>query len=313
MSSPSHGFVVFANHVNDPIVDSLDAGYRGLALDLCNCNGKMEFCHGGSQIGCAVGRRDPVDTFEQINNWVDDNPNNVVMIWLQINEAAGGPISLTDVDELVNSVPVASSGRSFASRMYRRDRYDDSPWPTLSEMIDIQQPILFFYMSGPNGSQEPPPGIHHFYEYGMSNHWSYASVSELRDTMMNGCPVPFGSSNRNDFLMFNNFVTAKFFGYQVKPEKSAAEEINTGTFLEPLLDVCEAQMRQKVNIVSVDFWSSGDLTAFIDDQNSQLAAQKISSDPQTAQEMDTTPQTVFNSPRKKPSTVDRLKSMEFGG
>jgi hypothetical protein len=29
--------------------------------------------------------------------------------------------------------------------------------------------------------------------------------------------------------------------------------------------------------------------------------------------MDTTPQTVFNSPRKKPSTVDRLKSMEFGG
>ena len=35
MSSPSHGFVVFASHVNDPIVESLDAGYRGLALDLC--------------------------------------------------------------------------------------------------------------------------------------------------------------------------------------------------------------------------------------------------------------------------------------
>ncbi|KAL3922201.1 MAG: hypothetical protein SGARI_006508 [Bacillariaceae sp.] len=88
--------------MNDPIVESLDAGYRGLALDLCNCNGQMQFCHGGSQTGCAVGRRDPVDTFDEINKWVDVNPNNVVMIYLQINEAAGGSIELTDVEQIVN-------------------------------------------------------------------------------------------------------------------------------------------------------------------------------------------------------------------
>jgi hypothetical protein len=30
MSSPSAGFLLFANHLNDPIVESLDVGYRGL-------------------------------------------------------------------------------------------------------------------------------------------------------------------------------------------------------------------------------------------------------------------------------------------
>lgn len=30
MSSPSHGFVIFANHMNDPIVESLDAGTKFL-------------------------------------------------------------------------------------------------------------------------------------------------------------------------------------------------------------------------------------------------------------------------------------------
>ena len=183
MSSPSHGFVVFANHMNDPIVESLDAGYRGLALDLCKCGGTMQFCHGGASTGCAVGRRDPVDTFDQINQWVDANPNNVVMIWLQINEAAGGEITLQNVKEIVDNVPLAPSGRSFASRMLRRDRYEDNandvPWPTLGEMVDKHQQILFFYMSGPNGNEEPPEGIHYFFEYGSSNHWSYASVSEL--------------------------------------------------------------------------------------------------------------------------------------
>ncbi|KAL3918962.1 MAG: hypothetical protein SGILL_003995 [Bacillariaceae sp.] len=279
----------------------------------------MQFCHGGEQTGCAIGRRDPVDTFELINNWIDENENNVIMIWLQINEAAGGPISLEDVDGIVQKVPIGPSGRSFASRLYRRDRYSENPWPSLSEMIAAEQQVLFFYMGGPDGSENHPDGIHYFYEYGMTNHWSYASVSELQDTMINDCPIHRSSSNRHDFLMLNNFVTAKVFGIQVKPSRNAAEEINTAIFLEPILDVCESETGQKVNIVSVDFWKSGDLTSFVNEQNLQLVSQNATdmvpqSDPSSvlATLTQTSTGTAY-SRGGKGRVVDRVKDMGYGG
>ena len=206
--------------------------------------------------------------------------------------------------------------------MLLRDRYEDNandvPWPTLGEMVDKHQQILFFYMSGPNGNEEPPEGIHYFFEYGSSNHWSYSSVSELQSTMINDCPIQFTSSNRDDFLMMNAFVTEKFFGYQVKPSRNAAEQVNTGSFLEPLLDVCEAQTGQKVNIVSLDFWASGDATGFVNEHNSKLVPvppqEMESNNPQAhLGQNNRTPGKIFNAHRKKSPTVDRLKSMEFGG
>jgi hypothetical protein len=234
----------------------------------------MTFCHGGSQVGCGVGSRDPVDTFRQINDWIDSNPNNVIMIWLEINEAAGGAISLTDVYGIIQSVPLGTnSGRSFAERMYQRDRYnDDSEWPTLQEMIGEQQQILFFYMGGPDGSEEPPPGIHYFYEYGSSTPWSFAKVSDLENTVTNGCPIDRRSSNRNDFFLMNAFVTAKVFGIQVKPSRDAALQINTATFLEPLVNICESSIGRKTNVVSVDFWDSGDTVSFVNSHNSNLVS-----------------------------------------
>jgi hypothetical protein len=344
MASPSHGFAFFANHLNDPIVDSLDAGtkrpligvairslyiiltlfsscfslgYRGLALDLCNCNGEMVFCHGGSGTGCGVGSRDPVETFQLINEWIDDNPNNVVMIWLQINEEAGGSISLTDVNDVVRSVPAGStSGLTFADRLYLRDRYEDDEWPTLQKLIDAQQQVLFFYQGGPGGSEEPPPGIHYFYEYGFSTPWSYASVSELENSYASGCPIDRGSTNRNDFFLMNAFVTEKFFGFQVQPSQRSAEQINTASFLNPLVERCQDSIGQTTNIVSVDFWDSGDMASFVKAHNSNL----VSSDDTTDSETSTPSQTESN---KAPSTgmnriggrrgIAHIRDSYFGG
>jgi len=307
MSSVDAGFYVFANHMEDPIVDSLDAGFRGLSLDLCNCNGKMQFCHGGPETGCGIGRRDPVETFGQINDWIARNPNNVVMIWLQVNDGAGDPISLEDIDTIARSVPLGNSNRAFADRLYRRDRYDYSDWPTLAELIRMEQQVLFFYMGGPDGSEEPPPGIHYFYEYGMSTHWAYASVSELRDTVMNGCQVHRRSSNRRDFFMLNDFVTEKVFGIQVKPSRAAAEEINTETFLEALFDVCESSNGMKVNIVSVDFWRSGDLSSFVNSHNMDLVGRNTRSS--------ATPLNDSVSPRSElpQNGLGGIKDLGFGG
>jgi hypothetical protein len=241
-----------------------------LSLDLCNCGGEFVFCHGGDETGCGIGGRNPVDTFSDINNWLIANPNNVIMIWLEINEPAGLPITLEDVQNIVNAVPLGGANRTFADRLYRRN-VDDMDWPTLSELIQMEQQILFFFQGGPNDSVVPPPGIHYFYDYGMSTEWSFTSVEELQSTTLNGCSIDRDSSNREDFLLLNAFVTETVFGIQVRPSVEAAEQVNTEGFLQPLLDSCEDYHGKSVNIVSVDFWSSGNLPDLVNKFNTNLA------------------------------------------
>jgi len=219
---------------------------------------------------------DPIETFQLINEWITLHPTNVIMIWLQINESAGDSISMVDVDQIVNDVPLGSANRDFAKRLYQRRNEDldyrngsinDNEsllWPTLSELIQKEQQILFFYMGGPDGTEKSNTGVHYFYEYGMSTHWSYSSVSDLEKTASNGCLIKRdSSSNRRDFLMVNNFVTKQFFGYNLRPSRSAAEEINEATFLQPIVDACERIHRTNVNIISVDFWKTGNLISLL--------------------------------------------------
>ena len=291
-------------------------------MDLCNCDGNLQFCHGGEEVGCGVGRRDPIEIFQQINDWITDNPNNVIMIWLEVNEEAGGSITLDDIKTLVDSVPIGNSDKSFSQRLFLRDRYDESDWPKLSEMIQDEQQILFFYQGGPNGSIDPPDGIHYYYDYGVSTHWEYTSVSELKDTISNDCPVGRGSSYRKDFFMMNNFVTAKVWGVPVRPSQSAAEEINTGTFLEPLFDICEISNGMKVNIVSVDFWNSGTLSDFVNTWNEQLVSPTNNNNAYAAVPSTTTTApapTPTPAPAPKPTTnwfqngLSGFKDVNFGG
>ncbi len=228
------------------------------------------FCHGGAETGCGIGGRDPIDTFSDINEWLIANPNNVIMIWLEINEPAGEPITLEDVESIVNAVPLGNSNRTFADRLFRRN-VDDMNWPTLSELIQTEQQILFFFQGGPDGSVVPPPGLHYFYNYGASTDWSYTSVEDLESTTLNGCSIDRDSSNRDDFLMLNAFVTETVFGIQVRPSVEAAEVVNTGGFLQPLLEACEEFNGKSVNIVSVDFWKSGNLPEVVNEFNANLA------------------------------------------
>ncbi len=45
MSTVENGFFYGANH-EFSLEGALEAGYRGLNLDICNCNGEINFCHG---------------------------------------------------------------------------------------------------------------------------------------------------------------------------------------------------------------------------------------------------------------------------
>jgi len=258
MSSPSHGFSILPNHENDPIVASLDSGFLGISLDICRCNGKLVFCHGSSLVGCGVGSRDAVDTFQQLDDWLNSNPQDVLVVFLQINNSAGGgeAISLQDVESTLSD--------SFKSKMYQHD--SNNAWPTLGEMVQDCKQIIFFYTSGPDGNPPMgnPNGIHFFFDFASQTQFSHTSVESLQSAP---CDLS-RSGTRQDFYLFNDFILAK----GIAPSKMAAEIINTGAFVEPILQQCEATFGHPVNIVSVDFWKEGDLPSFIATHNAELVA-----------------------------------------
>ncbi|CAJ1946391.1 unnamed protein product [Cylindrotheca closterium] len=254
MSSPSHGFTIFSNHENDPIVASLDAGYRGISLDICRCNGQLVFCHGSSLVGCGVGSRNATETFQQIDDWLEANPREVVVFFLQVNNGAGGgaaDISLQDVESILSN--------SFKSKMYQ---HDNVAWPTLGEMVQDCKQIIFFYTSGPNGNPPNgnPNGIHFFFDYASQTSFSHRSVESLQ-----GAPCE-AIGTQQDFYLFNDFILDN----GIAPSKAAAQTINTGTFVEPILEQCQSVFDHPVNFVSVDFWSHGDLSDFIPTYNAGL-------------------------------------------
>eukprot|EP00980_Cylindrotheca_fusiformis_P003358 scaffold747_cov120-Cylindrotheca_fusiformis.AAC.14 len=268
MSSPSHGFFLFFNHENDPIVESLDAGFRGLELDICRCNGKLVLCHGGSSVGCGLGRREVDETFQEIDAWLEDNPDDAITILLEVNNDAGrgDPISL---DEVYGLLP-----ESFIAKLYERDTGSDA-WPTLGEMIQDCKQVLFFYLRGPEGDPPSgnPPGINFLFDYASQTLYSHSSVSALQS---NACDL-FRAGAESDFLLLNDFILEG----SIAPSKTAAETVNTVEFVDPIIDKCESSLGQPVTFVSVDFWKSGDIPELVRLRNTELV-QTDASRPQVA-------------------------------
>lgn len=69
------GFLFSPNH-NFKLEDSLEAGYRGINVDVCNCGGELVLCHGV----CSFGLRDIVEVFSGINSFLDENPSEVLVV-----------------------------------------------------------------------------------------------------------------------------------------------------------------------------------------------------------------------------------------
>jgi hypothetical protein len=264
MAAVENGFVVAANHEQNPLVEALDAGYRGLNFDICNCDGSLQFCHGSEMVGCGVGRVDPLQAFTEINEWISTNPNNVIMISLEINEEADGPISLEMIQGLLQQVP-----DGFSDRLY--DHWPvGSEWPMVGELIEANKQVLFFYFQGPDGTGEHIPGLNYWYDSVVATDWQWESVSEIEATLLSDCPMTRGLSSTRDFFAIEAFVTETFLGFQFQPSVAAAQVINTIEWAGAVLDACFETHGFAATIFSVDFWSEGNLPNLITQRNSLL-------------------------------------------
>ena len=125
MASQADGFVI-ANHIL-PVEDAVQAGYRGVNLDVCRCNDKLVFCHNL----CLLGSRDPVDVFQKLLQFLVDHPNEVLQLSFQITNSD----SLPDIDLLEFYGLMESLGTNFTDMIYVHEPADE-PWPTLRTLIE---------------------------------------------------------------------------------------------------------------------------------------------------------------------------------
>lgn len=265
MSSVDNGFLVAANHMEDPIVESLDAGYRALSIDICNCNGELQLCHGSESIGCGIGRLDPLQAFTEINDWVETNPNNVIMLSLQVNEEAGGDISLEMIKALLQAAGIYD-------RLYDHRPVDGSKeWPTFGELIEANKQVLYFYFHGPEGIGDHVDGLNYMYDFTQCTGFEWESVEDLETNLLTSCTVTRGKSSTGDFFMIEAFVTeAGIFGLEYQPSRDASQVINTAEWAGNTLDACLAIQGTTPNIFSVDFWTEGDLPTLMHQRNALL-------------------------------------------
>jgi len=124
MATFEDGFLFGPNHQSS-LEGALEAGYRGLNLDICNCGGEIVFCHGI----CALGPRDVVDVMFNVNQFLDKNPTETIIFIYQVDDEVDQKVDLNQfydqmllVDGLVEKLYVHNG--------------PDTAWPTLRELTN---------------------------------------------------------------------------------------------------------------------------------------------------------------------------------
>lgn len=105
--------------------DSLPAGYRLVNVDVCNCGGELVLCHGV----CNFGTRDVVEVLSGINDFLDENPSEIMIVPIEMNGEADQAIDINDLYTLMLQVP------GFVDKFYDHSNAT-AEWPTLGELVE---------------------------------------------------------------------------------------------------------------------------------------------------------------------------------
>lgn len=281
MASVEDGFFYGSNQQYE-LEGALEAGYRGINLDVCNCNGDYQLCHGI----CDFGARDPAQTFGSINTFLNANPTETILIILEIDNSADDTV---DLDELYN---ILSRVDGLVEKIYvHNDR--TAPWPSLRTVVDRntvrsfavllvsmlqlsrishidalyfcpKRLLLFHYNSGVDCKNDNcPAGFNEWFDYAGETEYKFFSVEAIQAGEFS-CKVTRGS-NKSPFLAVNSFVTP--------PSQSVAETVNSLEFARTRLERCSSlNDSADVNIIFADFWSKGELPQLAQEHNVALGS-----------------------------------------
>lgn len=257
----NHDDVLLANH-EAPLEQSLEAGYRGLMLDVCWCNDgtgnlELQFCH----MICGVGYRDPLEVFSNIGTFLDNNPTEVIFINFEISHGSPLPTLIWEV--------MKTAG--LRSKTYL---HDGSNFPTMRNLLLDGRQLIVSKHRGFDCTDTSAEGctgrIFEYFTEVIETQYSFNDVEAIEDTSKS-CPGYRGVGYAERFYSINNFVTST-----LGPSEIAADIVNRKAFIEKRLQDCEAISGYVTNFVSVDFWQRGDLAQVTQEVNIARAKQRRS-------------------------------------
>jgi len=257
MATKEGNFIFGYNHLYN-LEESLNAGYRAINLDVCNCGGDYQFCHGI----CTVGARSPTEVLTNILLFLENNPSEIILINLELNSGAqgGSDVSLDTFASLLSQ-----NVAGFDEMLYTYD--ETQPWPTLQTLIDAQQRLLLFHFNGPTSCANGacPDGFHYWFDYAAETEFEFTSQADFGDTATS-CAITRGAGSTKDFFAVTSFVTP--------PNEDEAVNINAQAALQSRIQACSDYNGLDVNLLYVDFWSIGDMPEVVQTYNKALAARR---------------------------------------
>jgi hypothetical protein len=252
MATEQDGFL-FPNH-EFQLEGALEAGYRGINIDIGKCNGEIRLLHET----CSLGSRDPVTALTNIGRFLQENPNEVLLINAQINNDSGGEVTIEEMDAGLELIP------GLKEQMYAHPG-PGTPWPTLRELIEANTRVLFFHYNGQFCSDPDitcPSGFHDWFTYAAETQFSFDDVAAL-DDKVTSCEITRGENGQRDFFGINVFTRV--------PSETACAVLNTATFLESHLTECSAlNGGLDANLLLVDCWDKGDVLSVVRKYNEAL-------------------------------------------
>jgi hypothetical protein len=249
------------NHSED-IITGLEAGIRGINMDIGKCIKDGERQLSLVRSNCALGYSDPLEVLTDIHQFLTENPNEVIIMPTRIDDNTGGAVGLEEIHSVMKAV-VDDEGRSMADRLYAHPPGVTTTWPTLGKLIDGDQRIIFFHFNGAETCQglgeECPVGFHDWFAYAAETAFSFANTDEIKDDPEGACTITRGGDGTRDFFGINVFVEV--------PSSDSSAELNDASFLQQHIEACSDQNGLDPSLILVDFWSEGDVLQVVEAYN----------------------------------------------
>jgi len=193
---------------------------------------RIYLCHGF----CELGAVDAKKTFEEIAEFMAENPREVLIIDIEDYTTPEDTQALIEKTGLADYIYKGPQG---------------PPWPTLQEMIDSGGRILLVAEHMEGGAD-----------------WYRRFATTMQETPFQfkkpadmSCRGGRGSRSTTIFLI-NNWIDT-----DPTPKPSNAAVVNARDFLVKRANKCERQRDRFPNLLNVDFYKQGDLFGALDELN----------------------------------------------
>lgn len=220
---------------NFNIKSQLEDGIRGLNLDTYLWEEEAYLCHSY----CDLGKMTLVEGFSMIEEFLTENPRNVIIITFQSALSAENTMAAFEDSKL-------------AQRLYHYELGEE--WPTLESLIEQEKQVIAF-SSGEGGTID---GYLEQWVHWVDNPYSARAIEDF------SCEIDRGDTETATLFNVNHFITAPL------ASEEDSQTANQYDVLKDHLYDCWEQTDRFPNQLLVDFYDQGPVLEIAREINLEL-------------------------------------------